>query len=217
MSWASAHLDEIISDAETHLILAILPVLFGLIISIPLGWLAARFRIARSILIPLGGILYTIPSLALLVVLPVILNTAILDPVNLVVALTIYTIALLVRGVADALAAVPETVIASANAIGYRQVGRFFGVELPLSVPVLFAGLRVATVSNMSLVSVGALVGIGGLGQLMTEGFQRYITAEVVTAIVAIVVLALILDGLLVLLGRALSPWAKASRAGATA
>ena len=217
MSWATGHIPLILSETGTHLVLALLPVLFGLIISIPLGFMAARWRVARAILIPLGGVLYTIPSLALLVVLPVILGTQILDPVNLIVALTIYTIALLVRAVADALAAVPENVVAAANAIGYRRFGRFVGVELPLSVPVLVAGLRVAAVSNMSLVSVGALVGIGGLGELMTEGFQRYITAEVVTAIVVILVLALIIDGLLVLFGRLLSPWAKASKAGATA
>ncbi|HEY4019045.1 MAG TPA: ABC transporter permease subunit [Pseudonocardiaceae bacterium] len=217
MSWATSHVGEILSDTGTHLFLAILPVLLGLIVSIPLGWLASRYRVARSILIPLGGILYTIPSLVLLVVLPVILGTVILDPVNLIVALTIYTMALLIRSIADALAAVPENVVAAANAIGYRPFARFTGVELPLAVPVMFAGLRVATVSNMSLVSVGALVGIGGLGQLMTDGFQRYNTGELLTSVVVIVVLALILDGLLVLLGRALSPWAKAARAGATA
>lgn len=217
MSWAASHIGTILSQAGTHLFLAILPVILGLIISIPLGWLASRYRVARAILIPLGGILYTIPSLVMLVVLPVILGTQLLDEVNLIVALTIYTCALLIRSISDSLASVPENVVAAANAIGYRSFGRFIGVELPLAVPVMFAGLRVATVSNISLVSIGALVGIGGLGQLLTAGFQIYNIPEVVTAIVAIVVLALILDALLVLLGRALSPWAKASRAGATA
>jgi osmoprotectant transport system permease protein len=217
MSWATSHIGIILSQAETHLYLAILPVVLGLIVSIPLGWLASRYRVARAILIPLGGILYTIPSLVLLVVLPVILGTQLLDEINLIVALTIYTCALLIRSIADSLASVPENVVAADNAIGYRSFGRFIGVELPLAVPVMFAGLRVATVSNISLVSVGALVGIGGLGQLLTAGFQIYNVPEVVTAIIAIVVLALVLDGLLVLLGRALSPWAKAARTGATA
>lgn len=217
MSWALNHIPTILSQGGTHLVLALLPVLFGLIISIPLGALAARYRVARAILIPLGGILYTVPSLVALVVLPYLFNLPIVNPISLVVALTIYTCALLIRSIADSLVSVPENVVAAANAIGYRSAGRFFGVELPLAVPVMFAGLRVATVSNMSLVSVGALVGVGGLGQLMTAGFQLYNTPEVVTGVVAIVVLALILDGLLVLLGRALSPWAKAARAGATA
>lgn len=219
MSWAftQAHFQELLTQTGQHLILALLPVVLGLIISIPLGWLAARFRVARAILIPLGGLLYTIPSIALLIILPVILGTSIVDPLNVVVALTIYTLALLVRSVADSLASVPDSVLAAANAIGYRRVGRFFGVELPLSVPVLVAGLRVAAVSNMSLVSVGALVGIGGLGQLMTEGYSRFIPGETGTAIVVILVLALIIDGLLTMGGRLLSPWAKASRSGATA
>ncbi|HJP78218.1 MAG TPA: ABC transporter permease subunit [Pseudonocardiaceae bacterium] len=217
MSWFTNHLGIVFSQAGTHLFLAVVPVVIGLIISIPLGWLASRYRVARAILIPLGGILYTIPSLVLLVVLPLILKTQLLDEINLIVALTIYTCALLIRSIADSLASVPDNVVAAANAIGYRSFGRFIGIELPLAVPVMFAGLRVATVSNISLVSVGALVGIGGLGQLLTAGFQIYNTPEVVTAVVAIVVLALILDGLLVLLGRALSPWAKAARAGATA
>jgi osmoprotectant transport system permease protein len=219
MNWAftPAHFSTLLSQTGEHLILALLPVLLGLIISIPLGWVASRWRVARAILLTLGGIFYTIPSLALLILLPVVLGTTLIDPVNVVVALTIYTVALLVRSVADALGAVPDSVIAAASAIGYRPFGRFIGVELPLSVPVLVAGLRVAAVSNMSLVSVGALVGIGGLGQLMTDGEQRYIPGEVVTSIVVILVLALIIDGLLLSFGRLLSPWAKAAQARGTA
>ncbi|HEX3782934.1 MAG TPA: ABC transporter permease [Pseudonocardiaceae bacterium] len=219
MTWAftANHSSELLTQTGVHVLLALLPLVFGLIISVPLGWLAARWRVARAILIPLGGLLYTIPSIALLIILPVILGTPIVDPVNVVVALTIYTVALLVRAVADSLASVPANVLSAANAIGYRRAGRFFGVELPLSIPVLVAGLRVAAVSNMSLVSVGALVGIGGLGQLMTEGYNRFIPGETATAIVAILVLALIIDGLLTFGGRLLSPWHKASRSGATA
>lgn len=216
MSWAFTNVDYILSQTGQHLVLALIPVLLGLVIAIPLGWLVSRVRIVRLIVIPLADILYTIPSLALFVVLPLILGTQILDPLNVIVALTIYTLALLVRSVADALAAVPANVLAAANAIGYQRFGRFIGVELPLAVPVLFAGLRVAAVANMSLVSVGALIGVGGLGQLMTEGFQRYNTSEVVTAIVVILVLALIIDGLLLFSGRLLSPWSRISSAGTT-
>lgn len=216
MSWALDNLDEIWTQLVQHLGLALLPVVLGLVISIPLGWLATRWRWVRAILIPVTGALYTIPSLALFTVLPLVMGTQITDPLNVIVALTIYTIALLVRSVADALSAVSENVIAAATAIGYRRFGRFVGVELPLSVPVLVAGLRVAAVSNMSLVSVGALIGVGGLGQLMTEGFQRNNAAEVLTAIVVILVLALVIDGLLVLGGRLASPWSRVG-AGATA
>jgi osmoprotectant transport system permease protein len=215
VSWLAGNIPEVLTNLWTHLALALIPVVVGLIISVPLAWLAARYRIARRVLVALSVILYTIPSIVLLVIMPVVIGTQILSPVNVIVALTIYTVALLVPAIADALTAVPPEVLAAANAIGYRSVGRFFGVELPLAVPVLTAGLRVATVSNFSLVSVGSLVGIGGLGTLLTEGFQRYNTAEVVDAIVIIVVLALIFDTLLWLGGRLLTPWNRTRTGGA--
>jgi osmoprotectant transport system permease protein len=217
VTWVSQNIPQILSDLWVHLVLALIPVVIGLVLSIPLGWVAARWRIARGVLIAVSVILYTIPSIVLLVVMPVIIGTQIVDPVNLVIALTIYTIALLVPAIADALSAVPAQVTAAATALGYRPSGRFWGVDLPLSVPVLTAGLRVATVSNISLVSVGALVGLGGLGDLMTEGFQRYNTAEVVASIVIIVVLALIFDTGLWLTGRALTPWNRGRITGGTA
>ncbi|MHA6792963.1 ABC transporter permease [Pseudonocardia bannensis] len=204
------------------MVLALVPVLLGLAISIPLGWLAGRTRIARAVLVPVTGLLYTVPSLALIVVLPIVLGTRILDPLNLIVALTIYTVALLVRSVADALAAVPAVTIAAATAMGYRPFRRFVSVELPLAVPVVVAGLRVAAVSNTSMVTVGALVGLGGLGRLFTDGFQRDIPAEIVTGIVLVLALALLVDGLLLAIGRWITPWTRVGagarvRAGAAA
>lgn len=212
MSWTNRHWGEIWSLAQVHLYLSLLPVLFGLVLAIPLGWLASQSRVLRGFLLSVSGILYTVPSLALVVVMPILLGTSILDPVNMVVTLTIYTVALLIRSVADALAAVPREVIASANAMGFRPLRRFLTVELPLSVPVLVAGLRVATVSNISLASVGALIGLGGLGQLFTDGEQRAIIPEVVAGVVACVVLAVVADSILILLGRLVTPWNRAVR-----
>ena len=123
--------------------------------------------------------------------LPPLLGTRILDPVNVIVALTVYTVALLVRTVADGLSAVPRSVVNSATAMGYGPLRRFAAVELPLSVPVVVAGLRVAAVSNISLVTVGAVIGFGGLGKMFTDGFQRDIPAEIVTGIVLVLLLAL--------------------------
>jgi osmoprotectant transport system permease protein len=197
-----------------HVILALVPVLIGLVLAVPIGWAANRNRTLRGVLVPAASVLYTIPSLALFIVLPAIIGTRILDPLNVVVALTIYTVALLVRSVADALGAVPSLVVAAATAMGYRPGRRFVSVELPLAVPVLIAGLRVAAVSNISLVSVGALIGVGGLGQLFTDGYQRNFPLEILTGIVLILLLALVVDGLLVLVGRVTTPWA---RAGANA
>ena len=144
--------------------------------------------------------------------LPPLLGTGILDPVNVIVALTVYTVALLVRTVADALSAVPAVVVNSATAMGYTPLRRFIAVELPLSVPVVVAGLRVAAVSSISLVTVGAVIGFGGLGKMFTDGFQRDIPAEIVTGIVLVLLLALVVDGLILLLGRVLTPWDRAGR-----
>ncbi|GAA4433361.1 ABC transporter permease [Actinokineospora soli] len=208
MTWVVDHLGDLGRVSLQHLWLALIPVLAGLLVSLPLGWVAARWRIARAVLVPAAGLLYTIPSLALFVMMPLVLGTQILDPLNVQVALTIYTVALLVRAVADALSAVPESVTAAATAMGYRGAGRFFAVELPLAVPVLIAGVRVAAVSNISLVSVGALIGVGGLGAFLTEGYQRDNYPEIIAGIVLILLLALVVDALLNVLGRVLTPWA---------
>ncbi|MGD9526671.1 MAG: ABC transporter permease [Pseudonocardia sp.] len=199
-----------------HIWLALVPVVLGLVVSLPLGWVATLNPTVRTVIITVTGLLYTIPSLALIVMMPLLLGIQILDPLNVVVALTIYTVALLVRSVADALDAVPGVVTAAATAMGFSPARRFVGVELPLAVPVVIAGLRVAAVSNMSLVTVGALVGLGGLGQLFTEGFQRDIPAEIITGIVLVMLLALIVDVLLLHAGRLITPWTRVG-AGARA
>ncbi|CAM3458924.1 ABC transporter permease [Kibdelosporangium persicum] len=213
MNWLSRNIDAVLELTGYHLVIALLPVLFGLVISIPLGWVANRWPVARAILVPVAGIMYTIPSLVLFLILPPLLGTRVLDEINVIIALTIYTVALLVRSVADALAAVPPHVIAAADAMGYRPVRRFFGVELPLAVPVLVAGLRVATVSNISLTSVAAILGVPQLGSLFTDGFAVENYDEIVVAIILIFLLAMVFDGLLLLAGRLLTPWARAGRA----
>jgi osmoprotectant transport system permease protein len=213
VGWVAGNLPLIGDLTLEHLAFALPPVLIGLVLAIPLGWLANRTPTLRAVLTNAAGLLYTIPSLALFVLLPPLLGTRILDPVNVIVALTIYTVALLVRTVADALAAVPPVVVNAATAMGYAPLRRFVGVELPLSVPVVLAGLRVAAVSNISLVTVGAVIGFGGLGRLFTDGFQRFIPEEIVTGIVVVLLLALVVDGLLLLLGWAVTPWDRVRRA----
>ena len=207
MGWVAGNLPLIWSLTLEHLLFAIPPVVIGLVLAVPLGWLANRTRVGRTVTINVAGLLYTVPSLALFVLLPPLLGTRILDSANVYVALTVYTVALLVRTVADALSAVPQLVVNSATAMGYTPFRRFAAVELPLSVPVVVAGLRVAAVSSISLVTVGAVIGFGGLGKMFTDGFQRDIPAEILTGIVMVLVLALIVDGLLLLLGRVLTPW----------
>jgi osmoprotectant transport system permease protein len=214
MTWVMGNLGLIGDLTLEHLAFALPPVLLGLLLAIPLGWLANRTRTGRTIVVNLAGLLYTVPSLALFVILPAVLGTGILDRINVIIALTVYTLALLVRTVADALSAVPGMVIDSATAMGYRPVRRFLSVELPLSIPVVLAGVRVAAVSSISLVTVGSVIGFGGLGKMFTDGFQRDIPQEIIAGIVLVLVMALVVDGLLLLIGRALTPWTQA-RAGA--
>lgn len=203
-------------DLLDHIYLSLVPLVLGLLIAVLAGWLGHRFAAARSVLLVVSNLLYTIPSLALFVVIPGIIGSKILDSVNVIVALTVYTAALLVRPVLDALDAVPPHVVAAATAIGYKPARRFLAVELPLSVPVLAAGVRVASVSNISLVSVGALIGTGGLGVLFTDGFQREYFSPIVVGIVATLLLALIVDLVLVQLRNVLTPWDRvATTAGA--
>lgn len=199
--------DAVVQLLFVHIRLALLPLALGVLAALPIGWLAQRYRRARELVLNASNVLYTVPSLALFVILPSILGTKILDELNVVVALALYTVALLVRPVVDALDALPEHVLAAATAMGYRPLRQYLTVELPLAVPVLAAGVRVASVSNISLVSVGALIGVGGLGQLFTEGFQNAYDPPIVVGIVLTLALALVVDVLLVVVRQLLTPW----------
>jgi osmoprotectant transport system permease protein len=193
-----------------HVWLSVIPVVIGLAISLPIGWVMNRYRWAYPPLVSVAGVIYTVPSIALFVVLPGFLHTQILSPVNVIVALTLYSVALMVRVVADGLASVPEAVAQAATAMGYKGFQRLVRVELPIAVPVITAGLRVATVANVSLVAVAALLGVPQLGQLFTDGFIYESYTRIVTGIVLCVVLALILDTVVQLLNRWLTPWRRA-------
>lgn len=212
MTWVLGNLELIGSRTVSHLLLALPAIVLSFVLALPLGWIANRFRWSRAVLLSAAGLLYAIPSLPLFVVLPTILGFGVRDRANVIVALTLYGIALMVRSAADALASVGAPVVLSSTALGYSAVGRFFQVELPLAGPVLLAGLRVVAVSTISLVTVSSLLGVDNLGLLFVDGFQRGILAEVLTGIIATVVLALIVDGLLVLLGRLLMPWTAVRR-----
>ncbi|TCM51184.1 osmoprotectant transport system permease protein [Kribbella orskensis] len=209
MTWVGDNLGLIWDQLSEHIYLAILPVVFGLLIALPLGYVATRFSWLANPLIALGGVLYSLPSIALFIVLPVVLGTQVLDPVNIVVALTIYTVALLIRNVIDGLRSVPPDVRQAAIAVGFGPARRLLTIDLPIAVPVIFAGLRVATVANISMVSVGAVIGIGGLGELFTQGFQKDFLTPVVVGVVLSLLLALLADLLIVGLQRVLTPWAR--------
>jgi osmoprotectant transport system permease protein len=209
ITYLSNNSEVVLAALRQHSALALIPVLLGFLIALPIGYLGVRFPWLYHPLVNVCGVLYSIPSLALFVFLPVLLGTKILSPLNIVVALTIYTVALLARTVADGLRSVDALVTESATAMGYRRFRRLVDVELPVALPVILAGLRVATVANISLVSVGALIGVGGLGQLFTRGFQLFYLEPILVGIILSVLLAGVADLVIVLIQRAVTPWTR--------
>jgi osmoprotectant transport system permease protein len=211
MTWFLDHSPEVLRLAWTHAYLAGIPLVVGLVLALPLGWLARRYSWPYAPFTAGFGLLHTIPSLALFVMLPLFTGYGILSPVNVVIALSLYTLALLVRTVADGLGAVPDHVQNAATAMGYTRGKRFFAIELPLAVPVIAAGLRVAAVSNVSIVSVGTIIGVQQLGLLFSDGFNRDFYDPLVVGIIGCVVLALLFDGVIIVLARLLTPWQRAT------
>ncbi|ANP72559.1 ABC transporter permease [Cryobacterium arcticum] len=209
MTWVLANLGLIWARTLDHVVLSLPPIVLCFVIAVPLGWLARRYRVSRGIILTGAGLLYAVPSLPLFFVLPAVIGTGLRSPLNVIIALTLYGVALMVRVVADGLESVDADVRQSASAVGYSAWSRFWQVELPLAGPVLLAGMRVVAVSTVSLVTVGAVIGVQSLGSLFTDGFQRGIQAEIIAGLVATVALALIFDGALVLAGRVLMPWTR--------
>lgn len=214
MTWTFDNLDLLRELTLTHVRLAILPIVLSFVLALPLGWLADRNRVSRAIVVTGGSLLYTIPSLPLFVMLPTVIPTRVLDDTNLVVALTIYGVAIMARSAADALASVDRSTVDAATAVGYSPVARFLKVELPLAGPVLLAGIRVVSVSTIALVSVGVIIGSNNLGYLFQNGKQRGILEEVLAGIVISLLLALLFDLVIVLLGRVLMPWNRPGMGG---
>jgi osmoprotectant transport system permease protein len=206
-AWIERNLAMIGSLLVEHIILAVLPVLIALVISLPLGYLISKTKRAANVILAFLGVIYSIPSLALFVLMPLVLGTKILNPINIVVALAVYSTALLIRSVVDGLRSVLPSVRQSATAVGYGWLRRLFRVELPLAMPVIFAGLRVVTVSNIALVSVAVLVGSGALGKLFDLGFSSSFYTPIIVALVLMLLLSLIFDSLILLIQRGTLPW----------
>ncbi|WP_370915458.1 ABC transporter permease [Corynebacterium sp. CCM 9203] len=202
------NLDRIGELALAHANLSWPAIIASLIIALPLGWAASRNRISRELLVTASGLLYAIPSLALFVVLPLIIGTSVLSPLNVIIAMTLYGLALQIRTTADAFDSVPEPQKQAAVAMGYPAWRQILTVELPLAGPIILAGLRVVSASTISLVSVGALTGVQSLGTLFTNGFARSFPTEIMAGVAGTVILALLFDAVLVIAGRLLMPWA---------
>ena len=206
--WIADHTSEIAHYTGRNAYLGLSAVGFGLVVSLVLGVLAARYRWLYPPLAAVSTALYAIPSLAFFVVL---LDYTGLQDRTIILPLTLYSLSVLIPAVVDGLDNVPDAVRQSAVAMGFSPVRRLVTVELPVAVPVVIAGLRVATVSSLSLVSIGSLIGdqFGGLGYFFTRGYQLPFPTEIWTGVVMVVVLALVSDAVLVGVGRLLTPWVR--------
>jgi osmoprotectant transport system permease protein len=205
MEWFIANWTFISGLAATHVSVSVLPIFVGAVVAIVLARVTPSKLVnpARSVL----GAVYAIPSLALFVTLPVLIGTDFTGPTNVVIALTIYVIASMYFSSHDAFNQVPQPTVTNAESMGMNRRQVFFYVELPLAVPGLIAGLRVAAASTISIASIGAVVGVRNLGYLFIDGFQRKIPEEIITGVLAIFVIALALDVGLWLIGRLMTGW----------
>jgi osmoprotectant transport system permease protein len=212
MTWFLDNIDDVRELFVRHTWISVVSTVIGFVLALPVGWFANRHRRLRGVVVAGFGVLYTIPSIALFILLPGILGTGILSVTNVIVALSIYAAAVMVRTATDAFGSVSPAVLDAAAAAGFSTPQRVFRVELPLAGPVLLAGLRVVSVSTVSMLSVASLIGVSNLGSLFTDGFRRDFLTEIVIGIIGIVVLAVVLDLLLNLAGRLLLPWSSAQR-----
>lgn len=205
--WLADNAGTIASLAWQHLLIALPAIVATFLVAVPLGWAAHRSHRFREVIVAATSLIYVIPGLAMFVFMPLILGTSILSPLNVVVAMTLYGIALMVRSAADAFDAVPADVRQSAIAAGFSPLARVMRVELPLAGPGLLSGMRVVAASTVSLISVGALIGVQSLGTLFTEGFQRAFPTEIIAGLVGTVALAVLIDATLHLIARFAMPW----------
>jgi len=203
-SWIPAHGSEIWAYAKDSALLGITPALLGLVISLPLGIVAARWRWFNAPVLGVVSVLYAIPSIALFFALIPALG---LTDTNVIVALTLFSLCVIFPNVVAGLHAVPDSVRQSATAMGYGALRRLAMVELPLAVPVIIGGLRVAVVSSISLTSVSQLIGVYSLSYYLIDGYQRQFPTEIYVALVLIIVLAVACDLVLVGVRRVLTPW----------
>jgi osmoprotectant transport system permease protein len=197
---------ELVDATVEHIAITVISVLVGVVIAFPLALLARRLPRLESAILGFSTGVYTIPSLALF---PLLVPFTGLSPTTVVIGLALYALTILVRAMLEGLRAVPAEVRESATGLGYGPTKLLFRVELPLALPVIMAGLRVATVSTVALTTVGSLVAYGGLGNLIKDGVNTNFRAELFSAAVLCVLLAIVLDVLIVLMQRLLTPWTR--------
>jgi len=211
--WVADHTDDILKALREHIVLTAIAVGVGLLIAVPLALLARRWRWLLPPVLSVTGILYTIPSVALLALL---VPWTGLTRTTAEIALVSYTLLILIRNIVTGLDGVPTDVREAAEGMGYTKGRQLASVEVPLALPVIVAGIRIAVVTTIGLVTVTALIGQGGLGQLILDGLYRDFRTEVVVGSVLCVALAIVADLSLVALQRFAMPWARNDTGRAT-
>jgi osmoprotectant transport system permease protein len=209
LSWAYLrdNAGELLSVGLEHLTITVSAVLMALAVAVPLALLARRRPELTQWVVGVSGVLYTIPSLALISALWPVFG---LSALTVVVALTVYALLVIVRSILVGLSEVPAASVDAAVGMGMADRGLLWKVQAPLALPTVLAGLRIATVSTVGMVTVGALVGYGGYGSMILDGLnENFFHAKIATATISVVVLALTLDAMLLLLERRVTPWAK--------
>jgi osmoprotectant transport system permease protein len=207
-AWIGRNADEIAGRTLEHIVLTVVAVAVGFVISFGLALLVRNRRWLQAPVLAVGGILYAIPSLALFAFL--VPFTGIQNPLTAEIALVSYTILILLRNILAGLSAVPGDVVEAADGMGYTGWQRLWRVELPVALPVIIGGVRIATVTIVGLVTVTALIGLGGLGYLIVDvGYRRFFLTATIVGAVGAVLLAVVADRGLVLLQSALTPWAR--------
>jgi osmoprotectant transport system permease protein len=204
--WVSNHTDDILKALREHIVLTAIAVGVGLLIALPLALVARRWRWFQAPVLSVTGILYTIPSVALLALL---VPWTGLTRTTAEIALVSYTLLILIRNTVAGLDGVPGDVREAAEGMGYGRVRQLSRVEFPLALPVIIAGIRIAVVTTIGLVTVTALIGQGGLGQLILDGLYRDFRTEVVVGSVLCVALATVADLTLVGVQRFAMPWTR--------
>jgi osmoprotectant transport system permease protein len=208
-SWIGDHLDEVVSRGAEHVALTVLSVGLGLLISFPVAVVAHRHRRILPPATWVAGLLYTIPSLALISLLVTITG---FSYVTVVIPLTSYTFLILIRNIVAGLDGVPDDAKEAARGMGFTPRQLLWRVEVPLAMPVIIAGIRIATVSTIALVTIAALIGRGGFGQFILEGLDEFFWTPLILGSVLSVALGVLADAGLLGVQRLVTPWARTAR-----
>lgn len=208
IDWVIDNLDVLSRRVGEHVLVTVIAVVAGFIISFALALLVRRYPRTYAPILAVSGLMYAIPSIALFVLLIPITGLSLLTAE---IALVSYTLVMLVRNIVTGLRGVPAEVIDAARGMGYSDAQRLWRVELPIAMPIIVAGLRIATVTTIGLVTIATLIGMGGLGYLIVNiGIQRRFATATITGVLAVVILSTLVDLALLALQRRLTPWAKA-------